>query len=243
MRIGVFVDGFNVYYGARNRCGRGTPGWRWLDLAALSASLISPGLWPGAVLDHIVYCTATRDVAGDPTSIADQRTYIQALQQGPVATTVHYGRYVPRTKHGVLTDRRGNHVPSPGLTAIPAWLPAQQMRGPKGMPVLLTTISTFEEKGSDVNVASRLLIDVLERKVDAAIVFTNDSDLGYPLAEARRRVPVGTVNPGTGPTPGGLSGKLTDGVGGHWWRRLTAADYTGHQLPPVVGPACQPRGW
>ncbi|PWV71430.1 hypothetical protein SAMN05421630_115133 [Prauserella marina] len=37
MRVGVYVDAFNVYYGARAQCGRGTPGWRWLDLAAREA--------------------------------------------------------------------------------------------------------------------------------------------------------------------------------------------------------------
>ncbi|HEY7200404.1 MAG TPA: NYN domain-containing protein, partial [Candidatus Dormibacteraeota bacterium] len=31
MRVGVYVDGFNLYYGARGLCGRGTAGWRWLD--------------------------------------------------------------------------------------------------------------------------------------------------------------------------------------------------------------------
>lgn len=33
-RVGVYVDAFNVYYGARAHCDRGTSGWRWLDLAA-----------------------------------------------------------------------------------------------------------------------------------------------------------------------------------------------------------------
>ena len=40
MRIGVYVDGFNLYYGARSLCGRGTPGWRWLDLRGLAAHLV-----------------------------------------------------------------------------------------------------------------------------------------------------------------------------------------------------------
>ena len=40
MRIGVYVDGFNLYYGARGLCGRGTPGWRWLDLRGLAADLV-----------------------------------------------------------------------------------------------------------------------------------------------------------------------------------------------------------
>jgi hypothetical protein len=39
VRIGVYVDGFNLYYGARGLCGRGTPGWRWLDLRALATDL------------------------------------------------------------------------------------------------------------------------------------------------------------------------------------------------------------
>jgi hypothetical protein len=39
MRVGMYVDGFNLYYGARGLCGRGTAGWRWLDLRALAADL------------------------------------------------------------------------------------------------------------------------------------------------------------------------------------------------------------
>jgi hypothetical protein len=31
MRVGVYIDGFNLYYGAKAWCGAGTPGWRWLD--------------------------------------------------------------------------------------------------------------------------------------------------------------------------------------------------------------------
>jgi hypothetical protein len=40
MRVGVYVDGYNLYYGGRSLCGRGRPGWRWLDLRALSARLV-----------------------------------------------------------------------------------------------------------------------------------------------------------------------------------------------------------
>ena len=41
MRVGVYVDGFNLYYGARGLCGRGTPGWRWLDIRALAQRIVS----------------------------------------------------------------------------------------------------------------------------------------------------------------------------------------------------------
>jgi len=58
VRIGVYVDGFNVYYGGRGICGRGTPGWRWLDLRALATDLISRrARWAGATVDRVVYFT------------------------------------------------------------------------------------------------------------------------------------------------------------------------------------------
>jgi hypothetical protein len=242
MRVGVYVDAFNVYYGGRDHCGRGVAGWRWLDLEALSLSLIDPGLWPGATLTHIAYCTAHRDRAGDPTSVADQQAYIAAVESAGTATTVTYGQYVPRVKTGHLVDGRKKRVPSPGAAALPAWLPAREEPGPEGTPVLRVSLTTFEEKGSDVNVASHLLLDVLDGRVDAAIVFSNDSDLAVPVREARLRVPVGTVNPGNKATT--LLGHPDDGVGRHWWRRLGAADYEAHQLPELVaGAHRRPAGW
>ncbi|MGD8166690.1 hypothetical protein ACEXOS_005665 [Herbiconiux sp. P16] len=45
----------------------------------------------------------------------------------------------------------------------------------------MVPIARREEKGSDVNVASHLLIDVLEKRVDAAVVVSNDSDLWHRL--------------------------------------------------------------
>lgn len=186
MRIGVYVDAFNVYYGARARCGRGVAGWRWLDLAALSMSLIKPHAWPGARLERLAYCTALRDREGDSSSQADQQAYIAALAAHTPQLEVLYGKYAPRTKTGVVTDkpRRGRpprRVSSPGRDRIPEWLPVEQVTGPQGGDELLVTVSTFEEKGSDVNVASALLVDVLTDRVDAAMVMSNDSDLHYPL--------------------------------------------------------------
>lgn len=147
----MYVDAFNVYYGGRSLC-RGTPGWRWLDLAGLALDLINPRIW-------------------------------------------------------------------------------------------LLTVATFEEKGSDVNVASHLLIDVLTQQVDAAMVFSNDSDLEFPVAEARRHVPVATINPRANRTVDGLRGNAQSGAGSHWWRQLKAADLFDHQLPNPIGRRVRPEGW
>jgi hypothetical protein len=100
-----------------------------------------------------------------------------------------------------------------------------------------------EEKGSDVNVATHLLLDILQQEVDAAIVVSNDSDLKLPIREARNRVPVGVVNPGPGQIAGDLRGKPADGVGGHWWGRLTEPQYRNHQLPDPVEGVGKPHAW
>jgi hypothetical protein len=112
-----------------------------------------------------------------------------------------------------------------------------------GHDVILATTRRREEKGSDVNVAAHLLRDVLTGRVDAAVVITNDSDLGLPLKMARDVVPVGTVNPQTGYLAGALRGHVTDGAGRHWWRQLQTADFCAHQLPDPVGPYRKPVGW
>ena len=100
-----------------------------------------------------------------------------------------------------------------------------------------------QEKGSDVNVATHLLKDVLDERVDAAIVISNDADLRLPLQLARQSVPVGTVNPGNRPTAGALRGQRDEGAGGHWWRKLTAEDFWSCQMPEVIGDYRRPEGW
>jgi hypothetical protein len=245
-RVGVYVDAFNVYYRARTVCGRGTAGWRWVDLAGLAMDLINPRIWPNPRLARFAYCTAPRDRAGDPSSLADQQTYIGALRTHTPIAVITDGKYVPRPKTGVLLERDGKppkRVVSPGISALPAWLPAEEVTGPEGQTELLVSVSTFEEKGSDVNVASHLLIDVLTDQVDAAIVLSNDSDLRFPLEQARLHVPVATINPGAGPTASDLRGDCDAGVGRHWWRRLRASDYHCHQLPDRVGAFAKPAGW
>jgi hypothetical protein len=107
----------------------------------------------------------------------------------------------------------------------------------------MVSVARREEKGSDVNVATHLLLDVLSGNVDAAVVVSNDSDLRLPVLEARARVPVGLVNPTKAYSAGALNGSPSDGVGGHWWYQLTATDLYAAQLPNPAGKATKPAGW
>jgi uncharacterized LabA/DUF88 family protein len=54
-----------------------------------------------------------------------------------------------------------------------------------------------EEKGSDVNLASHLLIDCYLSDCDIAVILSNDSDLVFPIEHVKQRLGkiIGIVNP------------------------------------------------
>jgi hypothetical protein len=87
--------------------------------------------------------------------------------------TIHEGYYSTHAKWRPL--------------AHPPPLPA-----PQSVEVLLT-----EEKGSNVNLATYLLLDAFNKDCQTAVVITNDSDLAEPLMIARTQLgmTVGVVNP------------------------------------------------
>jgi hypothetical protein len=241
VRIGVYVDGYNLYYGARKQCGRSTEGWRWLDVRALVEPLVG---WRGASVARVVYCTARVDPSDAPSAARDQSIYLDALVRSRSVDEIAEGRYVSWAKEEPLVNERSGR-PRPTLyrRSNEEWDPRLPLRNAEGTDVIMATVRKREEKGSDVNVASHLLLDVLTGAVDGAVVVSNDSDLELPLRFARARVPVGTVNPSSNPTAGALKGAATEGSGGHWWRRLGAADYRAAQLPDVLGALRKPCGW
>jgi uncharacterized LabA/DUF88 family protein len=241
VRVGVYIDGFKLYYGARGLCGRGTAGWRWLDLRALAVTLAT-ARWAGCSIDRVVYCSARISGRDNPSGASDQDVYLKALTASASVDLIEYGTYVSRVKTAPLAipDKKGRPVLT--RSAHPVLV---KDAADNAVPdaVFLVSHARREEKGSDVNVATHLLLDVLGKDVDAALVISNDSDLRLPIVEARRRVPVGTINPSTSYTAGALRGNAADGVGGHWWKQLQEVDVRGHQLPNPVGKYICPSGW
>ena len=67
---------------------------------------------------------------------------------------------------------------------------------PTGGPATVEVIKT-EEKGSDVNLATYLLLDAFKQDCEAAVVISNDSDLKEPITVAQRELGliVGIINP------------------------------------------------
>jgi len=247
MRIGVYVDAYNLYYGGRHLCGRGEPGWRWLDIRTMTENIVrTQGQWADPEIVNIVYCTARVDSKTNPSAHADQDVYLKALLATGSVDRIEYGNYVARTKTGLLAIQE----PGADKKLRPKIVTSQwpiMVRDSHGEKVkdasFMVRYLHLEEKGSDVNVASHMLIDVLTDKVDAVVVISNDSDLAFPIRTVRDRVPVGLVNPRGGLAAGDLTGKKTDGVGNHWWWKLQPVALRNSQLSEPAGTFSKPEGW
>jgi hypothetical protein len=100
-----------------------------------------------------------------------QETYLRALATLP-KVSVHLGVFYVSTTRAYLA-----HPP---------------VTGPKTVEIIKT-----EEKGSDVALATYLMLDGCRADCDTAVVITNDSDLREPLMLAREELGLttGVINP------------------------------------------------
>ena len=243
-RVGVYVDGYNLYYGGKRQLGK-APGWRWLDVRSLASSVVAAQRnWADASITRIVYCTARIDGAMNPDGQQEQDIYLKALSASGSVDHIEFGKYVTGIRTRPLAVKGVKRGAAPVIVTSD-W--PIMIQSTLGSPVkdALFMVSTLhqEEKGTDVNVASHLLLDVMAGAVDAAVVISNDSDLKLPVHLSRERVPVGHVNPAGGYFAGDLTGQPTDGAGNHWWRKLGPSDYRDHQLPNPAGGYTKPQAW
>lgn len=243
MRVGVYVDGFNLYYGAKHRCGADSSGWRWLDIRSLVRRKL-PSAWlnGGAEIDRVVYCTAKSIGDGDPDLPYRQDTYLRALIASGCVDHIEYGTFVSSVRSSPLAIRGANRKPNVVESHWPVMVQNANREDVSNARFMVSHLFV-EEKGSDVNVATHLLLDVMNGEVDAVVVISNDSDLMLPIAAVRDRVPVGLLNPGTRQLAGRLRDRADRGAGRHWWAPIEESDYRENQLPDSVGSISKPSAW
>ena len=242
MRLGLgYIDGFNLYYGAKAWCGASTPGWRWLDFRALVTAKL-PTHWPNASISRLVYCTARVSGVDDPTSPQDQDRYLRALELSGTVDKIEYGKLIARVRTSPLATRTGKGRPRITTSDWPIMVKDAARADVPGARFVASHLHR-EEKGSDVNVATHLLIDVFEKAIDCAVVVSNDSDLALPIKVARNKIPAGLINPGKQRTAADLSCDPTFGVGTHWVARFDEAAYRSHQLSDSVATVLKPSAW
>jgi uncharacterized LabA/DUF88 family protein len=151
----------NVYIDGFNLyygCLKGTP-YKWLDLAAFCQASFPP---PRNQINRIRYFTAHVNArSNNPQQRIRQQTYLRALRTMP-HLTIHLGSYLEKP------------------TRMPLYPPPTT--GPKTVQVMKS-----EEKGSDVNIATYLLVDAFDNEYETAVVVTNDSDLAEPIRLVRQK--------------------------------------------------------
>jgi len=168
MGVFVYIDGFNFYYRLyKNSNRRFSPPPHHKWLDLLK---LSQKLAPGKDIEWIGYFTAfVSENTRDPDQHLRQRAYIEALRTIPCLEVVP-GNFQPATKWGIPHGNPNAH-------------PSQY--------------DTFEEKGSDVNIAARLVWDAARGAFSEAILLSNDSDLTEAVRIATQEADriVHTVSP------------------------------------------------
>jgi hypothetical protein len=141
--------------------------YRWLDIGAFCHKLI-----PRNPIKRIRYFTARVSARpGNPDGPARQDAYLRALGTVP-GLSLHFGHFQHASGRALLV----NQSPGEPRTA---------------------EVFKIQEKGSDVNLATYLLMDAVREDSEIAVVVSNDSDLEEPIRIAihELRLPVGLVNP------------------------------------------------
>lgn len=177
---------------------------RWLDVGVLCERLLNED----SEIVGIRYFTAKVKGRPDNPHVAQrQQTYLRALATVP-RLTIHYGHFITRT----AVRRR-----------------AKVRRGQSAF----VEVEITEEKGSDVNLASHLLIDGFRARYDLAVVISNDSDLKEPVRFVREdlKAPVGVLNPHSNRSYG-LSPRVLPR--GSFYKPIRRSALRASQLPPQV---------
>ena len=211
----------NVYIDGFNLyygCLRGTP-YKWLNLFVMCQKLL-----PSREIIRIRYFTALiRAQNHDPQAPARQESYLRALETIP-NLHIHHGRFVAR----------------------PQKWPVYPLTYPVlGEPPTLVRILRTEEKRSDVNLATLLMLDCVDDDFEEAVVISNDSDLLLPIQYAVSRFgkKAGVINP---QRRGNASRELMRAA--TWsYSEINRSVLAASQLPGVVnhprGPITKPATW
>jgi uncharacterized LabA/DUF88 family protein len=208
----VYVDGFNLYMNVLKK----NPHLKWLNLLELARRML-----PGNDIRKVYYCTeAVKDIKGDGEAPRRQRLYWKALGSLPEVEIVK----------GFFINRRKTVVVDPPLELTTG----KKLKFVKG--------SAFEEKGTDVNIATYMMADAFGGKCDTIAMIGNDRDLVKPLEFVRQRARKHVVVL----SPSGSPAKMLRGVA-NACLSVTKSHLAKSQFPENVmvadGAVTRPTAW
>lgn len=215
MGTNVYIDGFNLFNGAV----KGTT-YKWLDLGTLCQTLL-----PSHKINKIRYFTAkVLPFAHKPQAPQKQQMYLRALATLP-NVIIH--------QEGYFSSR---------AVLLPQF-PLAYVRRDKGPQCV--QVQRMEEKRTDVDLATYLLVDCLDNDFNEAVVISNDSDLCLPILMVTKKYGknVTVINPHRS---SGMSGQLARAATTHL-RTINSSVLRRCQLPATLtdaaGTITKPSDW
>ncbi len=218
MRTIVYVDGYNLYYGLLRKSKL-----KWLDLYSLFADHV---LDDRAKLIQVRYYTAPvlGRMSDDLRSTERQRIYLQALRKMyPAKLEIIQGKILTTTPY----QRLVRPIPeAPHLEKV--------------------QVFDFNEKQTDVNLASDLLAGAWTGTFDQAVLCSNDSDLQGAFSTIKKYLPqirLGLVAPVLGEDHRRISKDLSQHA--DWSKILSPVHLKNSQLPDRIPNSrlCKPDTW
>ena len=186
--------------------------YRWLDVAKLCQAML-----PVNTIQRIRYFTAlVQPRPGHPNQQQHQLVYLRALRTIP-NLSIHHGKFLS--------------------TVVTMPLAKPPSTGRWSVDVIKT-----EEKGSEVSMATHLLMDSFHGEFDVAVIVTNDSDLLEPINIVRKEFKrkVGVLSP-----HGNVSWALKQNS--TFYKHIDVATLAASQFPATMtdahGTITKPPGW
>lgn len=161
MRTSVYIDGFNFYYQVYES-NRAPSTCKWLNFLELARRLAPSDnvTWVGFFSAKVI--TDNQPNSPETKQFNRQMTLWSALRSTGKIEIIE-GNFKTRVKKGLPWDAQ-NECALGGVVEV-------QVR---------------EEKGTDVNLASRLMFDASKKRFEKAVVISNDRDLRMPLGMVHR---------------------------------------------------------
>ena len=218
MRTVVYIDGFNLYYSLLRRTSL-----KWLDIVALFRD---HALGSNSQVVQVRYYTAPvlARMSDDPQSVQRQRIYLQALRKmHPDVLKIVEGRLSVTTPFQRLVKPIAG---APDITRVQVY--------------------DFNEKKTDVSLASDLLTGAWTDAFDQAVICSNDTDLEPALVTLRRYHPhlrLGVVAPVKNSDNRHIAADLKEHA--DWSKTLSMVHIANAQLPDRIPASslCRPEAW
>lgn len=167
MKVRVYIDGYNLYYGAlkaqfsadipkekKRQLKQEKRRLRWLNVLSLVEQFLKSDKTDYTIEKINFYTADVKPLYNGDEAPKRQKEYYKAL-----STIKELGIF------------KGNFHQNP------VFLP----KYPLSKPITTCKVWKTEEKGSDVNLASHLVFDACKDLFDMAVIITNDSDLLEPI--------------------------------------------------------------